>query len=111
MPGFELSRLARLGGHQGSPVCLLAGNTPDYTNTPLGQNLWRAGRAHAGVYFVLSLAMPRYVDEVALSPFWKWLSRIEGPMAADLIPGALFLAAAALSCGTGLIRAVRRLEQ
>lgn len=27
MPGFELSRLAKLGGHQGSPLCLLTGNT------------------------------------------------------------------------------------
>ena len=110
MPGFELSRPAKLGLHQGSPLCLLTGNTPGYSNTPLRQNLWRARRAHAGVYLVLSLAMLRYVDEIALSPFWKWLPRIEGPIAADLIPGTPFLAAAVLSCGTGLIRAVRRME-
>lgn len=79
--------------------------------------------------------MLRYVDEAALSPFWKWLARIGAPIAAILIPaafflsvvsptakqpnglinlayiGALFLAAAVLSLGVGLIRAARRVER
>jgi drug/metabolite transporter superfamily protein YnfA len=55
---------------------MLAGNTPGYSDNPLRQNLWRAGHAHAGVYLVLSLVMLRYVDEAALSPFWKWLARV-----------------------------------
>jgi hypothetical protein len=57
----------------------------------------RAGHVHAGVYLVL--VMLRYVDEAVLSPFWKWLARV----------GALFLAAAVLSLGVGLIRAARRM--
>ena len=78
--------------------------------------------------------MLRYVDEAALSPFWKSLARTGAPIAAILIPaafflsvaspsatqpnglmnlayiGALFLATAVLSLGVGLIRAARRME-
>ena len=70
---------------------MLTGNTPGYSDNPLRQNLWRAGHAHAGVYLVLSLVMLRYVDEAALSPFWKWLARSGAPIAAILIPAAFFL--------------------
>ena len=114
---------------------MLAGNAPGYADNPLRQNLWRAGHAHAGVYLVLSLVMLRYVDEAVLSPFWKWLARAGAPIAAILIPaafflsvasptatqpnglinlayiGALFLAAAVLSLGVGLIRAARTMER
>jgi hypothetical protein len=111
---------------------MLVGNAPGYLDNPLRQNLWRAGHAHAGMYLVLSLVMLRYVDEALLSPFWKWLARAGAPIAAILIPaafflsvvspaakepnglinlayaGALFLAAAVLSLGVGLIRAAQR---
>jgi hypothetical protein len=114
---------------------MLTGTVPGYADNPLRQNLWRAGHAHAGVYLVLSLVMLRYVDEAVLSPFWKWIARTGAPIAAILIPaafflsvasptatrpnglinlayvGALFLAAAVLSLGAGLIRAARRMEQ
>ena len=110
----------------------LATNTAGYVDNPLRQDLFRAGHAHAGVYLVLSLVMLRYVDEAKLSPFWKWLARTGAPIAAILIPaafflsvvspsarqpnslinlayvGALFLAAAVLTLGVGLIRAARR---
>lgn len=113
----------------------LTGNAPGYIDNPLRHDLWRAGHAHAGVYLVLSLVMLRYVDEAVLSPFWKWLARAGAPTAAILIPaafllsvasptstqpnglmnlayiGALFLAAAVLSLGVGLIRAARRMER
>jgi hypothetical protein len=113
---------------------LLTGNVPGYMDNPIGQNLWRAGHAHAGVYLVLSLVMLRYVDEAELSPFWKWVARTGAPIAAILIPaafflsvvsptatrpnglinlaylGALFLAASVLSLGVGLIRAARRMD-
>lgn len=93
-----------------------------------------AGVLLAGVYLVLSLIMLRYVDEADLSRSWKWLARIRAPIAAILIPaafflsvaspaathpnslinlaylGALFLAAAVLTLGIGLIRATRRME-
>jgi hypothetical protein len=76
--------------------------------------------------------MLRYVDDAALSSFWKRLARAGAPIAAILIPaafflsvasptakepnglmnlvyvGALFLAAAVLTLGVGLIRAARR---
>ncbi len=79
--------------------------------------------------------MLRDVDETVLSPFWKWLARTGAPIAAILILaafflsvasptakqpnglmnlayiGALFLAAAVLSLGVGLIRAARRMER
>jgi len=105
-----------------------------YVDNPLRHDLWRAGHAHAGVYLVLSLIMLRYVDEAALSPFWKWVARTGAPMAAILIPAAFFLsvasptatkpnglmalayigafllAAAVLSLGVGLVRAARRTD-
>ena len=117
-----------------SLLSFLTGNSAGYVNNPLRHDLWRAGHAHAGVYLVLSLVMLRYVDEAMLSPFWKWLARSGAPIAAILIPaafflsvasptakepnglmnlaylGALFLAAAVLSLGVGLIRAARRME-
>ena len=113
----------------------LTGNSSGYTDNPLRNDLWRAGHAHAGVYLVLSLVMLRYVDEAALSPFWKWIARTGTPIAAILIPaafflsvaspqakqpnsfmnlaylGALFLAGAILSLGVGLIRAARWMER
>jgi hypothetical protein len=72
--------------------------------------------------------MLRYVDEALLSPLWKWVARTGAPIAAILIPaafflsvaspaakepnglinlayvGAVFLAAAVLTLGVGLIR-------
>lgn len=116
-------------------LSFLTRNSPGYADNALRHDLWRAGHAHAGVYLVLSLVMLRYVDEAVLSPAWKWLARAGAPIAAILIPaafflsvlspaatepnglinlayiGALFLAAAVLSLGVGLIRAARRMEQ
>jgi uncharacterized membrane protein len=113
----------------------LTTNAPGYSDNPMRHDLWRAGHAMAGVFLVLSLVMLRYVDDAALSPFWKWLARTGAPIAAILILaafflsvasptatqpnglmnlayiGALFLAAAALTLGVGLIRAVRRMER
>src|SRR5215831_16167027 len=112
-------------------LSLLTARAPGIADNPLRHDLWRAGHAHAGVYLVLSLLMLRYVDEAALSPFWKWLARTGAPIAAILIPaafflsvvsptatepnaliylayvGAVFLAGAVLTLGVGLIRAAR----
>jgi hypothetical protein len=114
-----------------SLLYFLTGREAGYVDNPLRHDLWRAGHAHAGVYLVLSLVMLRYVDETELSPFWKWLARIGAPIAAILIPaafflsvvspsarepnelinlayiGAIFLAAAVVTLGVGLIRAAR----
>lgn len=113
----------------------LRGNEPGYLDNPLRQDLFRAGHAHAGVFLILSLLILRYVDEAALSAGWKWLARIGAPIAAILIPaafffsvaspsarqpngvinlayiGALFLAAAVLTLGVGLIRAARQMKR
>jgi hypothetical protein len=118
-----------------SLLSFLTRNSPGYADNPLRHDLFRAGHAHAGVYLVLSLVMLRYVDEAVLSPFWKWIARTGAPIAAILIPaafflsvvsptatepnalmnlayvGALFLAAAVLSLGVGLLRSARRMEQ
>jgi hypothetical protein len=105
---------------------------PGIADNPLRHDLFRAGHAHAGVYLVLSLVMLRYIDEALLGPGWKWLARVGAPIAAILIPaafflsvaspdarepnglinlayvGAIFLAAAVLTLGVGLIRAARQ---
>jgi hypothetical protein len=118
-----------------SLLSFLTGRAAGYVDNPLRHDLFRAGHAHAGVYLVLSLVMLRYVDEAVLSPFWKWLARIGAPIAAILIPvafflsvaspdakepnalinlayaGALFLAAAVLTLGVGLIRAARQAQE
>jgi hypothetical protein len=112
-----------------SLLSFLTSRMPGYVDNPLRHDLWRAGHAHAGVYLVLSLVMLRYVDEAALSPFWKWVARSGAPIAAILIPaafflsvasptatqpnalmslayiGVLFFAAAVVTLGVGLIRA------
>jgi len=114
-------------------LMMLTGQAAGIADNPLRHDLWRAGPAHAGVYLVLSLVMLRYVDEALLPPFWRWIARTGAPIAAILIPaafflsvasptattpnalinlayvGAIFLAAAVLSLGNGLIRAARRM--
>jgi hypothetical protein len=111
----------------------LTSRVPGYADNPLRHDLWRAGHAHAGVYLVLSLVMLLYVDQAMLPTFWKWVARTGAPIAAILIPaafflsvasptatqpnslinlayvGAVFLAAAVISLGVGLIRSARRL--
>lgn len=110
----------------------LTSSAAGYVDNPLRHDLFRAGHAHAGVYLILSLVMLRYVDEATLGSFWKWLARVGAPIAAILIPaafflsvaspqatepnglinlaylGALFLAAAVLTLGIGLIRRPQR---
>jgi hypothetical protein len=118
-----------------SLLMFLTQGAPGFVDNPLRHDLWRAGHAHAGVYLVLSLVMLRYVDEALLPPFWKWIARTGAPIAAILIPaafflsvaspgarepnglmnlayvGAVFLAAAVLSLGIGLIRSARRMAR
>jgi hypothetical protein len=118
-----------------SLLMFLTREVQSYTDNPLRHDFRRPGHAHAGVYLVLSLVMLRYVDEAVLSPLWKWLARTGAPIAAILAAaafflsvasptatqpnglmnlayvGALFLAAAVLSLGVGLIRAARRMER
>lgn len=64
---------------------------PSYAANPLRQDLWRAGHAHAGVLLILSLVILRYVDEAQLSPGARWFARTAAPIAAILMPLAMFL--------------------
>jgi hypothetical protein len=73
-----------------SILSLLVGD-PTYMQNPLRQDLWRAGHAHAGVWLILALVALRYVDEANLSDAMKWLVRGSIPIAAILVPAALFL--------------------
>jgi hypothetical protein len=66
----------------------------------------------------LSLVMLRYIDETTLASFWKWVARSGAPSAAEpnglmnlAYVGALFLAAAVLTLGVGLIGAARRMAR
>jgi hypothetical protein len=68
----------------------LTTNAPGYADNPMRHDLWRTGHAMAGVFIVLSLIMLVYVDDAALSSFWKWLARTGTPIAAILVPAAFF---------------------
>src|SRR5215208_5903593 len=73
-----------------SILSLLIGD-PQYGQSDLRQDLWRAGHAHAGVWLVLSLVTLRYVDEAALSEGLRWVVRLAFPAAAVLMALAFFL--------------------
>jgi len=97
-----------------------------YMENALRQNFFRAGHAHAGVFVLLVCQI--LADSAALSSPWLWLARIGVPVAAILIPagfflsmtspaatqpnglvsliyvGIVFLAAAAITLGIGLLR-------
>lgn len=64
---------------------------PGYAENPLRQDLWRAGHAHAGVLLVLSLVVLRYVDDARLGPRARFVARHGVPVAAILLPAAMFL--------------------
>jgi hypothetical protein len=75
----------------GASVLSLLVFTKEYAQNPLRQDLWRAGHAHAGVYLLLALVLLRYVDEANLSEGWKRFVRFSAPLAAILLPAAMFL--------------------
>ena len=116
-----------LGG--ASLLTMIVGEIPGYLDNPVGQDLWRAGHAHAGIMLIISLLVLRYVDETNLRGGWLWLARTGVPIAAILMPagffgsilfpdqtepnaliglvplGGLFLVAGLLVTGIGLVRA------
>ncbi|HKH77532.1 MAG TPA: hypothetical protein VKA51_11285 [Rubrobacteraceae bacterium] len=73
-----------------SILSLLVGD-PKYADNQLGQDLWRAGHAHAGVLLVLALVTLRYVDEATLPEALTSFVRHSIPAAAVLLPAAFFL--------------------
>jgi hypothetical protein len=111
-----------------SLLSMIVGQAPGYLDNPVRQDLWRAGHAHAGVMLVLSLVLLRYVDETSLRGGWLWIARHGAPIAAIFMPagfflsvlspeatapnpaiglvpiGGIFLVAAVLTTGVGLLR-------
>jgi hypothetical protein len=111
-----------------SLLTMIVGEVPGYLDNPVRQDLWRAGHAHAGIMLIISLLLLRYVDETALSGPALWVARHGAPLAAILMPlgfflsvlspearepnalialvplGGLFLVAALLTTGMGLVR-------
>jgi len=71
-----------------SILSLLVGD-PKYADNQLGQDLWRAGHAHAGV--TGSPEVLRYVDEATLPEALTSFVRHSIPAAAVLLPAAFFL--------------------
>src|SRR5258708_30273509 len=57
----------------------------------LGQNFFRAGHAHAGVFVILSLVCQILADSATLPQPWLWVARIGVPLAAILLPAGFFL--------------------
>ena len=112
-----------------SLLTMIVGQVPGYLDNPVRQDLWRAGHAHAGIMLIIALVLLRYVDETGLRGPWLWIARHGAPVAAILMPagfflsvlmptqtepnaliglvpaGGLFLVAAVLTTGIGLIRA------
>lgn len=62
--------------------------------TPFQRSMFRAGHAHAGVLVLLALICQPLTDHAGLSPTMEWAARITIPLAAILISGGFFGAAA-----------------
>lgn len=75
----------------GTSLLRLLIDDPAYQENELRQDLWRAGHAHAAVLLVLSLVLLRYVDEARLGPRARAVARHGVPVAAILLPAAMFL--------------------
>ena len=131
LAGIILVLLPAVAFGGASLLSMILGQVPGYLDNPVRQDLWRAGHAHAGVMLILSLVLLRYVDETSLRGGWLWIARHGAPMAAIFMPagfflsvlspeatapnpliglvpiGGIFLVAAVLSTGVGLLRAAR----
>jgi hypothetical protein len=57
----------------------------------LQTSFFRAGHAHAAVLIVLSIAILGIIDQAVLAPGWDWLARTGVPIAAILMPAGFFL--------------------
>jgi uncharacterized membrane protein len=131
LAGIILVLLPAVAFGGASLLSMILGQVPGYLDNPVRQDLWRAGHAHAGVLLVLSLVLLRYVDETSLRGGWLWVARLGAPIAAIFMPagfflsvlspeatapnpliglvpiGGIFLVAAVLITGVGLLRGPR----
>lgn len=75
-------------------LTVLSGQHNELALTDFQKSMFRAGHAHAGVLVILSLVAQLLVDQTTLNNTLKWLVRITMPLAAILISGGFFAAAA-----------------
>lgn len=73
---------------------ILSGNMDKLDLTPFQKAMFRAGHAHAGVIVILSLIGQVLCDYATLPVRWIWIVRIGLPLAAILMSGGFFAAAA-----------------
>jgi hypothetical protein len=73
---------------------ILSGKEERMELTPFQKSMFRAGHAHAGVIVLLSLICEILCDHISLAPGWVWTARIGVPLAAIVISGGFFAAAA-----------------
>lgn len=62
--------------------------------TDFQRRMFRAGHAHAGVLVILALLAQLLLDDVALPSGLLWVARFGFPLAAVLVSGGFFAAAA-----------------
>lgn len=73
---------------------ILSGKMDRLDLTPFQISMFRAGHAHAGVIVILSLIGQVLCDYATLPLLWIWIARIGIPLAAILMSGGFFAAAA-----------------
>jgi hypothetical protein len=74
---------------------MLRTGDPAYINSPLREDLFRAGHAHAGVMLLFALISQFLADAVDLPGPLEALVRLAAPAAAILMPLGFFLSMAA----------------
>ena len=68
-------------------------NLPGYLGSPLHQDLWRAGHAHAALFLLLTLVLLPWIDAARCSEALRWVLRVLISSASITFPLAFFLAA------------------
>lgn len=68
-------------------------NLPGYLGSPLHQDLWRAGHAHAALFLVLTLVLLPWIDAARASEGLRWVLRVLISSASITFPLAFFLGA------------------
>ena len=67
-------------------------NVPAYLASPLHQDLWRAGHAHAALFLLLTLVLLPWIDAARGSEGLRWALRILISSASITFPSLFFLA-------------------
>ena len=73
---------------------LLSGDYQELALTPFQLAMFRAGHAHAGVLVMLALVVQLFIEHSSLKGKMAWSVRAGFPLAAILVSGGFFAAAA-----------------